>query len=744
MTSSIAIFNILPSNFFSMLSRKIIALFCLALFNSASLIAQTRCSAVEADKLRRQLLPHLHSEQDFERWFTKKKQEQRNRIIPFGTNEEPALMQIPVVVHVVHWGEPLGAGGNISDEQIYSQIEVLNEDFQRKNADTVKTQEEFKSYAGRMSVEFVLARQTEAGEPTTGIVRVKGPKPYYDIIYQDRQALSATSHWNPEIYLNIWVTNLRSDYLGFAQFPDYEYPGLGDQPNADNPATDGVVVDYKVFGSSAKFPISSLDAPYNLGRTTTHEVGHFFGLRHVWGDVTTSCQGSDYVDDTPPSNRNYTGLCIPINHESCNTNDMYENFLYYTLDACMNTFSKGQTERMQLIMENAPRRFTLINSIGTQYPGAKFTDIELSNILSPGKVTCSNMITPIISVRNSGTEPISSFKVSFQLNDNNYSIDYSGDTLFPGRYTEVNLMNSEVQGTSYFRAEISGVEGELNLGNNIRELFFITDNQKEMVPFYQAFEVNNLGETNWLSLNEDNAIGWEIDPTPMPGKTNSSAFINLYDYKDTRQVDWLISPDLDLTGITEATLVFKYSYAKIYDFPDQLYLMASDNCGNSFDYLIKLYDSEELVVIHSDQYWKPEKQSEWRTDSIDMSELAGKEHVRIAFMTLNGYGNNLYIDDIEFYNSSPLNIIGVDESDFLLFPNPLNNNIVNMAFNTSQRQTVNISIIDASGREVMKQKFPNTLNQTYSVDLEGIQPGVYMIVAYGEDFTRTNKLVKSN
>jgi len=741
--SNIAIFSILLPNFFSMISRKIIAFFCLALFNSAVLNAQSRCSAVEADKLRRQLIPHLHSELDFEQWVAKKKQEQRNKLIPFGVNEEPVIMQIPVVVHVVHWGEPLGTGGNISDEQIYSQIEVLNEDFQRKNADTVNTQAEFISHAGRLPVEFVLARQTESGEPTTGIIRVKGPKPYYDIIYQDRQALSAASHWNPDIYLNIWVTNLRSTFLGFAQFPDYEYPGLGDQPNADNPATDGVVVDYKVFGSAAKIPNSGLDAPYNLGRTTTHEVGHFFGLRHVWGDVTISCNGKDYVDDTPPSNRDYGGSCIPFNHESCNTNDMYENFLYYTLDACMNTFSAGQAERMQLIMENAPRRFTLINSIGTQYPGAKFTDIELSNILSPGKVTCSNMITPVISVRNSGTEPISSFKVTLQLNANNFSVDYAGDTLFPGSYAQVSLANMEVQGTNFFRAEISGIEGERNRGNNIKELYFITDNQKDMVPFFQSFEANNLSETNWLSLNEDNDIGWEITPTPMPGITNSSAFIKLYNYKDTRQVDWLISPDLDLTGTTEATLVFKYSYAKIYDFPDQLYLMASDNCGNTFDYLIKLYDSEDLVVIHSDEYWKPEKQSDWRTDSIDMSELAGKEHVRLAFMTLNGYGNNLYIDDIEFYNSSPQNIIEVDESNFLLFPNPMNSNIVNMAFNTSQRQTVNITIIDSSGRVVMKQIFPNTLNQTYSVDVQGLQSGVYMIVAYGEDFIRTNKLVKS-
>ena len=172
-------------------SKHILRIATLILFTFLGLhaIAQKRCSTVEAEKLRREKYKFLPSEVEFENWVAKQIIERRNKLVPFGTKEAGDPDKIAVVVHVIHNGELYGEGVNISNEQIYSQIEVLNEDYQRKNADTIKTQPEFLSAASKMNIEFVLARQTIEGNPTTGIVRVEGTKTSYGITVSERELI---------------------------------------------------------------------------------------------------------------------------------------------------------------------------------------------------------------------------------------------------------------------------------------------------------------------------------------------------------------------------------------------------------------------------------------------------------------------------------------------------------------------------------------------------------------------------
>ncbi len=224
-------------------------------------------------------------------------------------------IQIPVVVNVLY----RTSAENISQSQIQSQITALNKDFSATNSDYNKTSTYNSVKSGDIGVEFVLDQ----------VVRKSTNKRSWqlnDAMKKNSQGgISATS---PTTKLNVWVCNLTSGYLGYAQFP------------GGNSATDGVVIDNNAFGTTG-----SAAAPFNLGRTATHEVGHWMNLRHIWGDATC---GNDLVGDTPIHNTANYG-CPSAGHRStCSGTpiEMTMNYMDYTDDACMYMFSTGQKTRM--------------------------------------------------------------------------------------------------------------------------------------------------------------------------------------------------------------------------------------------------------------------------------------------------------------------------------------------------------------------------------------------------------------
>lgn len=270
------------------------------------------------------------------------------------------LIIIPVVVHVIHSSTSATIGGrgnsNISDEQIKSQIDVLNEDYRRK-AGTKGFNNA--SYGTDMNIEFALATVDPNGNPSNGIIRKKGDKTIYDPLSNDDQlALSNTSYWPSNQYLNIWVTSLSNLYLGYAQFPAApNFDGL--DPSGDE-RIDGLFIDYRYFGRNSPAITSRY---YNFGRTATHEIGHWLGLIHTWGDEVC---GDDYCNDTPPTqDANNTTVCQD-KFSTCNTTrtrNMIENYMDYTIDSCMNVFTKDQSARVRAVLEASPSRKKLLESL---------------------------------------------------------------------------------------------------------------------------------------------------------------------------------------------------------------------------------------------------------------------------------------------------------------------------------------------------------------------------------------------
>ncbi len=272
------------------------------------------------------------------------------------------IYQIPVVVHIVHDNNLNNIGGsgnsNISDEQILSQIEVLNEDFRRLNPDTINTPAIFKSIAADTKISFCLASFDPDGQATDGITRHYSNSLPFDAnnSLQNRR-LKAYGYWPADQYLNIWVTELQDDVLGYATFPsDLDIDGLDNSPS--DIFTDGIVIDHRTFGNNTG---TSFGGNYNNGRTTTHEVGHWLGLYHIWGDED-DCISPDYCDDTP--SQQFASEGCPSEKSSCTQRDMFENYMDYSYDACMNIFTEDQKNRMRTVIELSPRRNSLLSSLG--------------------------------------------------------------------------------------------------------------------------------------------------------------------------------------------------------------------------------------------------------------------------------------------------------------------------------------------------------------------------------------------
>jgi hypothetical protein len=235
-----------------------------------------------------------------------------------------SVITIPVVVHVLYNND----AQNISEAQIMSQIAVLNQDFRRNNLDKNLTPTEFTTVAADCEIEFCLARRKPDGTTTNGIERLYTTKTAWAANDDMKRATKGgLDSWDGTRYLNIWVCALQGQ-LGYASFP-------GAPIN-----TDGVVIDYRYFGTM------NTRSPFHLGRTTTHEVGHWLNLYHVWGD---SACGEDYCNDTPvQQGANYGCPTHPHVRTGCSrlTNEMFMNFMDYTNDACMNLFTRNQKSRM--------------------------------------------------------------------------------------------------------------------------------------------------------------------------------------------------------------------------------------------------------------------------------------------------------------------------------------------------------------------------------------------------------------
>ena len=341
---------------------------------------------MEMDSLLRAKHPELGTLNDFERELQKKIISLKAQMAS-GRQAAPVIT-IPMIVHIVHNGEAVGAGRNISAAQVKAQIETLNEDFRRKpstrgfNTNPV---------GADIEIEFCPAAVDRQGKAMAepGIDRINGNRANWsrdDI----EGVLKPSTYWDPNKYFNVWVLEFSAaeSLLGYAQFPSQSnLPGI---PTSSPASTDGVVILYSSFGNAEKGTFPVMKAPYNLGRTLTHETGHWLGLRHIWGDA--NC-GDDFCGDTPPQASESRGC--QIGRVSCGGANMVQNYMDYSDDGCFNIFTLDQKARIRAVMDVSPRRASLLtaNVCGTQVvskPVANFR-AETRRVLLGGQVRFSDL-----------------------------------------------------------------------------------------------------------------------------------------------------------------------------------------------------------------------------------------------------------------------------------------------------------------------------------------------------------------
>ncbi|SHG65066.1 Por secretion system C-terminal sorting domain-containing protein [Flavobacterium micromati] len=427
-----------------------------------------RCASTQYEEFLKSKKTNRLSKTDFENWITPKVLESKKKQSESKGFRTNVLITIPVVVHVIHNGDVIGGDENIFDEQVISQIRVLNEDFRRRvstpgfNSDAVGADTE---------IEFALAKRDPAGVLSNGIDRVSLTQENWSL--EDIDAIvKPQTIWNPEKYLNIWVVKFSDQtVLGYAQFPSQS--GLsGINANEGIAATDGVVIGYRFFGSSSYFAAGTYGADYDKGRTTTHEVGHWLGLRHIWGDgevgKVDGCTVDDFCNDTPNAKEANEGCPTRI-VDSCPDSagvDMFRNYMDYTDDACMNIFTADQKLRMTTVLNNSARRVSLKNSDALT-AGTVFTNDASILIVKLNLTSCSNSFAPVLKIVNKGSATITLATIRFGIDNANFrTVNWTGN-LAPGETENITLNSlTTIGGNHSFIAEILTVNGTTDQNNN--------------------------------------------------------------------------------------------------------------------------------------------------------------------------------------------------------------------------------------------------------------------------------------
>ncbi len=688
--------------------QKIFTYLCIAVLLAQTGYTQTiRCSTTEYEAVLMAKYPdYAKKKQQIEAYTNRYIQKNKTQ---FKTDGGGVTIKIPVVFHVVY----KTAAQNIPDERLIEQIAILNADFRRLNADTTNTPGAFHDVAADCNVEFCIAAVDPDGNPTTGILRVATDVTTFG--FDDGikfTAMGGSNAWPADDYLNFWSGNIGAFLLGYAQFP-----GGPD-------ATDGVVINFQNVGNN------DAGYPYHLGRTATHEIGHWLNLYHIWGD-DAGCGASDLCGDTPNQKVETYGCPGFPKTDLCSADApgiMFQNYMDYTDDACMNIFTEDQKSRIQSLFEPGGARYGITISEGC---GLQPYDVQAIASL-PGGTICNVTISPIITIKNHGTEVLTSVDINYQI-DGGTTLTYNWTgSLTTGAIENVTLSAiTTTEGAHTLEATLENPNGfiDADAGDNTTETDFFVNLTGVALPLVQGFESTGFPYAGYTINNPDDYFTWE--------RTNDAAaigtysvYMNHFDNDANGEIDEFVIPAYDLSGLASITFTFDVAYA-LYTaggtFSDTLEVLVSDDCGSTWETVYKKSNPDLQTAPVTPSSFVPEA-NEWRNESINLNSYLGSSQLFIKFRTISDYENNLYVDNINLNDGQQIGIIE-NSNDFNLavFPNPTSD-IINVRYNISKKGIGKLVIYDILGRDIYHEDISiNSGINIITIPIKNLNAGYYRI-----------------
>lgn len=585
---------------------------------------------------------------------------------------------IPVAVHVMY-SDPLA---NISDEQIHSQIRILNEDYRRLAGSPGE------GSGVDTRIQFCLASKDPLGDSTAGIVRVNTALGAHKTTEEDQ--LKALSAWDDRRYLNIWIVESVTLIDPNGQDPPRSILGYASFPTLPNGLPQGVVIDHTFVGDTG-----TVSAPYDRGRTLTHEVGHFLGLYHPFesegfceGFSENNCLSSgDRVCDTPsqlfPTYGCPDTATNSCEDRPCDRSDPSFNYMNYTDDLCMDGFTAGQAARMQFFLEGA--RASLVadsNLVFTECDSVVFLTPPTADFTVSSRVTCINQTIQFEELSQGCPDSLEWFFPG-GMPTQSAAVQVSVTYPLPGTFPVTLIVHNAAGSDTLTRNDL------------IR-----TSVAVQAEAWSESFESILFPPLGWQLSDTDEQGSW-LRTSLASRNGQFSAFIPHFDSPSCGESDILISPPLE-TSNRPWELQFSYAYqarnANSWD-ADELQVAVSDDCGAPW-LPVFFKAGQGLATVSGTKADGPfiPGISDWEEVTIDLSPFTGSTHLRIRFSTRGKNGQNLYLDNIQIRPSSSVSIAH-PVGQPVVFPNPFNDQIrIRMPLWAGQTQ--HVALFDLQGREV--------------------------------------------
>lgn len=633
------------------------------------------------------------------------------------------VYQIPVVFHVLHNGGP----ENVSEEQIYNALDVINRDFRLQNSDTSAIVAQFKPLLKDAEIQFVLATKAPDGSCFKGYTRTKSPLSFdgsngtaqknevrdNNDVYQ--------GEWGGTKYLNVFVVGDAGGAGGYTTYPAFGGTSM----------KNGIVILYTQFG---EIGTSSTTA----GRSLTHECGHWLNLPHTWGGTNTpglagNCSSDDGISDTPNCMGAAGGGGCLLTDNGCGPVANVQNYMDYYL-SCQKMFTAGQVDEMRLaIASSVGGRSNLWSSQNLAATGAESPVLCAADFQADRTSICAgetvnfsdesfNMVTGW-SWNFTGGSPANS-------NVQNPSVTYST----PGLY-EVSLTATD--GSSNVTEVKTGYIRVLPAATNL--------------PFLDDFEgystLSNIEQ--WEVVNPDGNKAFELESTVGHTGSKSARLLNFNESEGS--IDELVSAPVDLSGISgSVTLSFRYAYKRrTSNDDDWLRVYASPDCGQAWA-IRKTLHGIQLGSTTQSTAFTPSSSADWTTVHVtNITSTYWTNNFRYKFRFEGGGGNNFYLDNINIYSGSPSDalVVGLEELEDLtrlaVFPNPTDNEL-NVQFSVQQDVDAIFEIQDITGKQIQRHLIKAAQGSNMALfDVQSMASGMYFLkVSIGSSFKTIQFMVK--